>query len=134
MSLSTSVQVLRGATGATMTGGSAVTFVNDGQGQNGKKVLVDSSVSDPALRGKIITDVTIGTVQPNGNAKLHRSAVTVHQPFVASNGAVYPLPDNLNMSYHPEQTAAQREAKLWNTIATFVDAELVNIHKLLIND
>jgi hypothetical protein len=134
MSLSTSVQVLRGATGATMTGGSLTTFVNDGKGQNGKKVLVDSSVSDPSLRGKVITDVTIGAVQPNGNAKLHRTAVTVHQPFVASNGAVYPLPDNLNMSYHPEQTAAEREAKLWNTVSAFVDAELVKIQQLLIND
>lgn len=134
MSLSTSISVLRGATGATMVGGTAKTFVNDGQGTNGKKVLVDSSESNPALRGKVITDVTIGGVQPNGNAKLHRSSVTVHQPHTASNGAVYPLPDNFNMSYHPEQSAAQREAKLWNTIATIVDAELLAIHQNLIND
>lgn len=134
MPLSTNISVWRGSTGATMTGGSVVTFVNDGQAPIGKRVLVDSSVSDPALRHKIITAVALGSIQQNGNAKLHRTQVTVQQPFVASNGANYPLGDNLNMSYHPEMTDAQREAKFWNTIAILVDAELQQIQKKLIND
>lgn len=133
MSLSTSISVLLGTTGATPTGGTATSFVNDGQGLNGKKVLVDSSESNPALRKKIISDVVIGAVLSNGNAKLHRTSITVHQPFVASNGANYPLPDNFNMSYHPEQTAAQREAKFWNTVAIIYDSEFGNVRNL-IND
>jgi hypothetical protein len=133
MSLSTSIVAKIGATGATLTGGTDETFDNDNTGLNGKRVLTQSSVSDPALRGKIITDVTVGAVQSNGNAKLHRMSVAVHQPFLASNGAVYPLPDNVNFSYHPEQTAAQREAKFWNTIAIVIDSELANLRNLINN-
>lgn len=133
MSLSGTISVLQGITGATPVGGAAVSFVNDGKGVLGKKVLVDSSEADPSLRKKIITDVVIGHQPQTGSAKLHRSSVTVHQPYADSNGVVYPLPDNFNVSYHPGMTAAERETKFWNTISVIIDSELANLRNM-IND
>lgn len=131
MSLSTSIAVLLGATGVTVTGGSASTFVNDGTGVNGKRVLVESSQTDPRLRKRIRADVTIGYVPLSGSSKLHRNHVVFEQPFIDSKGVSSPLPDELNICYHPEMSAAQRETKFWNTIAVLVDSELANLRNLI---
>lgn len=136
MSLSSSISVIQGATAATLTGGAAVSFSNDGQGTNGKKVLVDASNGDINTRKKIITGVVIGSPAPRAGAlaKLHRATVDIHQPFVAADGVKYNLADNFQISYHPEMTAAQRATKFWNTISVLVDAELANQLTNLIND
>lgn len=134
MSLSTSISVAQGGTGVTVTGGTAKTFVNDGTGIAGKKVLVDSSNTNPQTRSKLVSQVTVGATSSNGGtAKLHRTQQTIHQPYVDANGVVYPLADSLSMSYHPAMTAAERETKFWNTIFLVVDAELANTRNL-IND
>lgn len=134
MSLSSSISVLQGATGVTLTGGSAVTFANDGFGANGKKTLVDISNADPRTRKKIITGVVVGKpAVGTGLAKLHRQTTDMHQPFVDSKGVAYNLPKNFGMTYHPEQSAAQRETSFWDFIAVIVDAELANLRNL-VND
>jgi hypothetical protein len=133
MSLSNTISVVLGATGATLTGGDAVPFVNDGKGTNGRKILVDSTQANPAIRKKIITDVTIGAVAASGSDKLHRTSVVVHMPFANSQGVVYPLPQQFNMAYHPGQTSAEREAQFWNFIGVIIDAELSQLRNL-IND
>lgn len=133
MSLSTSISVVQGATGATITGGAAVTFEYDST-QNGKKILVDSSNSDPATRKKLITDVTIGKAPVNGGlAKLHRQNITVHLPFKDAAAVVYPLPANFNLAYHPEMSAAQRETHFWNVVTICIDAELASLRNLINN-
>lgn len=134
MSLNSSVSLLQDPTSFTIVGGTATTFVNDGTGINGKKVLVDSSQSDPSLRKKLITQITVGAVSANGGtAKLHRNNVTMHQPFKDAAGVVYPLADGYSLSFHPAQTAAERAAKVKNFFAAALDAELDNL-KNMIND
>lgn len=136
MSLSSTISVTQGATGATLTGGAAVSFVNDGQGSNGKKVLIDSSNGDINTRKKVITGVTVGALpaRVGALAKLHRGSCDIHQPFVDSAGVKYNLADNFAMSYHPEQTLAQRQAKFWNTIAIIIDSELAGPLTNAVND
>lgn len=132
MSLSTSIVLKVGSTALTPTGGTDTTFVNNGTGVGGKKVLVDSSQADPVLRKKLITDVVVGAVGSNGGlAKLHRQNMTFHQPYKDANGVVYPLPTNLTIPYHPSMTAGEREAHFWNALVAFADSELANLRNML---
>lgn len=136
MSLSTSVSVLVGATGATLTGGAATTFINDGSGTNGAKKLVDSSNGNLLTRRSLTTRVVAGAAAPNSNAlaKLGRSSVVVASPYVDANGKSYKLPDSFDFTYHPSMTQGERVTKFWNTIAMIVDAELLNLFTMGLND
>lgn len=136
MSLSTSVVLKRGATGATLTGGTDTTFINDGRGTNGNKVLVDSSNGNLLTRQTIQTSIVQAVAAPNVNAlaKLGRSKVIVKAPFVDSNGKTYQLPDTFEMTYHPSMTEAQRITKFWDTIAVIIDSELTNLFTKAVND
>lgn len=134
MSLSTSVNVLQDTTGATPVAGTPVTFVNDGQGTNGKKILVDSSQGNVNLRKKIITSTTVGNQPVTGLAKLHRGDVTIHQPYIDAKGVKYNLADSLTLSYHPAMTQAERLTKFWNTISILIDSELLGPLTNMVND
>lgn len=133
MTLSTTISVLQGATAATLTGGSAVTFTNDGSGKDGRKSLVDASNTNPLTRKRVITNVVVGFVSAVTGvlAKLHRSSIVMHQPYVDSANVKYDLPDQFNMSYHPAQTAAERETKFWNFIGVVIDSELANLRNMI---
>lgn len=136
MSLSSSISVVQGATGATLTGGSAVSFVNDGQGTSGKKVLVDSSNGNINTRKRIITGVVVGYpgTAAKPQPKLHRASVDMHQPFIDSNSVKSNLPANFSVAYHPQMTQAERVAHFWNVIAVLVDGELLNLLTNIVND
>lgn len=136
MSLSSSIVVKTGATAATLTGGTDTTFINDGQGVNGAKVLVDSSNGSLLTRRKIITRVVNAAAAPNANAlaKLGKSQVTAHSPYVDGNNKSYKLPDSFEMTYHPSQSQADRITKFWNFIAIIIDSELANLTQNLVND
>lgn len=133
MSLSTNISVLQGATGVTLTGGSAVTFANDGAGVDGRKSLIDTTNTNPTTRKRLLTNIVIGAISlVSGQlAKLHRNSVVMHQPYVDAAGVKYDLPDQFNMSYHPSQTAAERETKFWNFISVIVDSELANLRNMI---
>lgn len=136
MSLSTSIVVKSGATGVTLTGGTDVTFINDGLGINGAKTLIDSSNGNLLTRRKIVTRVVNAQAAPNANAlaKLGKSQTTVHSPYVDANGKSYKLPDTFEMTYHPSMSQADRVTKFWNFISIIVDAELLNLNTNLVND
>lgn len=136
MSLSNNITVKQGITGVTLTGGTDVVFSNDGQGLAGKKSLIDTSNGNVNTRKKLITSVTVGYpgTTKNPMPKLHRATADLHQPFVDSNGVKSNLPMNFGLSYHPEQTQAQREAHFWNVIAVITDPELFPLFTNIVND
>lgn len=133
MSLSTNISVLQGVTGATLTGGSATTFANDGAGTNGRKSLVDTGNTNPLTRKRLLTNIVIGAVSAVAGAlaKLHRFSIVMHQPYVDSAGVKYDLPDQFHMSFHPSMTAAERETKFWNFISAIVDSETANLRNMI---
>lgn len=136
MSLRTSIVVKQGSTGVTLTGGSDTTFVNDGQGTNGVNVLIDSSNGNLLTRKRIATRLVRPEPAPNANstAKLGRSAVTMHAPYVDSNGKLYKQPANFDISYHPDLTEAERLTLFWDFIAVIVDSEMGNLMSKSVND
>jgi hypothetical protein len=137
MTLSTSVSIVQGPTSFSITGGSATSFVNDGTGTNGTKSLVDSTNTNPLTRKRARTRVVMGLPAPNANAlaKLSRAQLAVQSPYVeAVTGKLYPLPDTVELTFHPSMTLAEKQAKRNNLVCWLMDAELDNMLTNGIND
>lgn len=125
MTLSTSITLPRGAT-ITLTGGTTTTFVNDGRGTGGAKVLVDTSNNNFSLRGSITTRLASPAHAPtvNQSAKLGRANLVVHTPYVDAAGRSYKQADQVTLSFHPDLTVEQIQAKRLLLVAAIMDPEM----------
>lgn len=136
MPLSTNVSVLRGATAFTPTGGAANVYVNDGRGSNGRKQLVNSTNTNILLRESLVTNLVIGYIEPNANtnAKLYRAEIVAKEPFQSAALRNYNPGWGFNMSFHPEETEANRVQRLNNAIAVISNAALVALFTKGVHD
>lgn len=136
MSLRDTITVKKDATSFTITGGTDAVYVNDGTGTAGANVLINSSDTNLLTRGKVVTSFTAAAAAPNSasKARLGRSRITTHAPYVDAAGHEYKLPCISEISYHPAMTLAQREQRSRDHYAMCLDAELWNLQTNGINN
>lgn len=135
MSLKTSIVSKTGATPG-LTGGTDVTYVNDGRGVNGTNILVDSSSDNILTRKSLVARAVLGAAAPNVNsfAKLSRSSLSYKQPFTDAAGKVYTgVGLEVTLVSHPEQTGTQKTEMLNDGIAVIVDSELADFFSKSLN-
>lgn len=135
MSLSTNITVKDSPT-ISISAGTDVSFINDGRGVNGVKILVDSSSTNISTRRRITTKLTApaAALSTKVSAKLARAEVTVSTPFIDVAGKSYNLTDSFQIVYHPESTLAQVQAKRKFLCALIMNGALDNFIEKSIND
>jgi len=136
MALKTSISVLKDAV-VGFTGGTAVTYTNNGKGFNGANILVNTATDDPLKRESILTRTVTGATPVNDKAlaKLHRAYVSYREPFTATGGKVYSgVGADFSVAFHPEQTLAQRQAVLARALAIAGDAEMADLLTKLLDN
>jgi hypothetical protein len=126
MSLKTSIVVKKDAV-IGLTGGSDVTYANNGRGFNGANILVNTGNDNTLTRESITTRSVLGSLAINDKAlaKLNRSTIQYREPFTDSKGKVYTgVGGTFELVSHPEQTTANRVAMLARSLAIAGDTEL----------
>lgn len=136
MSLRDTITVKKDATAFTIVGGTDAVYINDGTGTNGANILINSSNANLLEREKIQTTFTAAAAAPNSTAKakLGRSRIVTHAPYVDAAGHEYKLPCVSEISYHPSMTLAEREQRARDHYAICLDAELWNLQTNGINN
>lgn len=102
-----SAVVKRGATSASVVGGSDVTFTPDGQSVNGGVHTSDSSQTDFRIRQNMTIKNKLPTLLGDGTYSKDRKTVSIVAPKILADGTTVFNLIRIEREVHPESTAAE---------------------------
>jgi hypothetical protein len=102
-----SAVVKRGATSASVVGGSDVTFTPDGQAVGNGIHIADSSQTDFRIRQNMTIKNKVPTLLGDGTYSKDRKTISIVAPKILADGTTVFNLIRIEREVHPESTAAE---------------------------
>lgn len=112
------------------SGGSSVTYVNEGLGKNGRNILTELTNPDVRMRNFIQTNL----IRPAPAANIKSNPTFGHAqgrftlPFSAASGKIENIQGFYDLGSHPEYTEALRVAMLYKLVNLLLAPDLQNLN------